>query len=56
MCYEMAVGKILHNPVECGPAKSGNGLTSLKVESENIQQSLRKIYPQLSEETMIIST
>lgn len=49
ICYEMALGKLLHNPIECGPAKHGDGLSLLLNESEDIREYLRQMYPQLCE-------
>ena len=50
MCYELASQSILYTPLECGPAKSGCGITFVKDETNDIQDHLLSIFPQLSKE------
>lgn len=40
-CYESASGKLVNTAVECGPPSSGNGLTLMKDEAEDIKSRLR---------------
>ena len=48
MCYELASGSLIRAPFECGPAKSGNGITLIKNEAKSLQDTLISILPQLS--------
>ena len=55
MCYELASGSFLHVPLECGPAKCGNGISLVKNETQNTQDCLRSIIPQLSPECQLFN-
>ena len=48
MCYELSAGALLHIPLECGPAKSGNCLDWVKDEPKNIYNCLISIVPNVS--------
>ena len=50
MCYEMSSGHLILNHLECGPLQS-NGL--IVDESENLQEQLKFIIPQLKPEATI---
>lgn len=51
ICYEMASGKLVMNSIECGPAKLNNGLTCIKDKPDNVKHALKRLFPQLNEET-----
>ena len=53
MCYEMAVGKVIDNPMECGPAEHGDGLSLVQGESKDIKENLQKIYPELCDSSTV---
>lgn len=53
MCYQLAPGSLLHRPLECGPARHGSGLTIVSDETEDIQDCLINVVPQLSLEATI---
>ena len=53
MCYEAAGKGILHNPLECGPAKHSTGLSLFKDEMKDIRDSLSLILPEVSPEATI---
>lgn len=53
MCYELASGSLVRVPFECGPARCGTGLTLVKDETKNIQDSLISVIPQISLESSI---
>jgi hypothetical protein len=53
LCYELALNKLIDSPIECGPAKEGNGITLVKEETTDIQNSLVTIFPELNPETTV---
>lgn len=53
LCYEMASGKIVSASIECGPARDGHGISCFSDETKDIQVSIKKIVPGLSEETTL---
>ena len=48
MCYELAAGALLHIPLECGPARSGNCLNQVKYEPKTIHNCLISVVPNVS--------
>ena len=48
MCYELSSGRIVHTRHQFGPARTDAGLISVKDESENVQDALISVLPQLS--------
>ena len=49
----MAVGKVIDNPMECGPAEHGDGLSLVQGESKDIKENLQKIYPELCDSSTV---
>lgn len=53
LCYELASNKLLHNSVECGPAREGDGLSVFKDEPQDIKEGLIAIIPELNSESVL---
>ena len=52
ICYELASGRLIHAPLECGPSSS-TGVSYVKDKTKDIQDRLFQILPQLNLEASI---
>lgn len=53
MCYEMASGKLINNPLQCGPAKFGDGRSFVRDEPEEIKDCIEKTCLHVNEATPV---
>lgn len=53
MCYEQSSGKLIDTSIECGPAAKGCGVTCVRDETRDIQDSLYGLIPDLSLEATV---
>ena len=52
-CYHLVSGRLINASLECGPSLSGSGITLVKDETQDIQEKLNLILPQLGMEASV---